>query len=106
VNPGLRVLGVGSDLDVLPELRVRLSLTYMAFDDASSLAGLEVGRRPRRSIGAGASLELLYRPLFINNVVVSLTVGSLRAGPALEDLFRAQPRDLLHSVRAQLILRY
>ena len=47
-NPGLRLIGVGADFDILPELRVSTNVNYMEFDDTSVL---EVARNQQEIAG-------------------------------------------------------
>jgi len=108
VNPGLRLAGVGADFDVLPELRLRLNASYMEFDDTASLRALRSGRDVARHLGEDYSLALIYRPWFINNVIVRVSAGALRPGSGLLDLgvVGDDSRDPLYSARVRLTLTY
>ncbi|MDA1308059.1 MAG: hypothetical protein O2985_00485 [Proteobacteria bacterium] len=107
-NPGLRLLGVGADFDILPELRLSTNVNYMEFDDTSVL---EVARNQQdidREIGWDLSAALIYRPYFTQNVVVRLSGAVLFAGEGFHDLYGADAGedDAFFSVLANLILTY
>jgi hypothetical protein len=105
VNPGLRLLGVGADLDLLPELRLSLNASYLDFEETAPLAPFARGMRIARHIGEDYSLALSYRPLFTQNIVLRLSVGALASGPGLEALLDGRA-GTLHSTRLELTLRY
>ncbi len=101
-NPGLRALGIGADLDLLPELRLRVNAAHLAFDAPGALT--RRGQSRSRTIGQDLSLALEYRPLFINNVSVQLSVATLLPGEALE-LLLGSDRSL-RAARVRLVLEY
>ena len=107
-NPGFRLLGVGADFDILPELRLSTNVNYMEFDDTSVL---EVARNQQnidREIGWDLSAALIYRPFFSQNVVFRLSGAVLFAGQGFQDLYGADASqdDAFYSVLANLILTY
>jgi hypothetical protein len=107
-NPGFRLLGVGADFDILPELRLSANLNYMEFDDTSVL---EVARNQQnidREIGWDLSAAMIYRPFFTQNVVFRLSGAVLFAGQGFQDLYGAESGedDAFYSVLANLILTY
>jgi hypothetical protein len=106
-HPGLRLAGIGADLDVLPELRVRLNASVLEFDETASLSLLR-GHSVSERLGQDYSVVLIYRPLFINNIVARVSAGAFRPGPGFSDAlgFRNDIDSLLYSVRAQLVLTY
>lgn len=107
VNPGLRMLGVGADLDVLPELRLIGNLSWLAFDDTSVLSAARNQGPIDEAIGADVSLALVYRPLFIQNVVFRLSGAALFPGRGFEQLFDDRGKTVpFYSVLANLILTY
>ncbi len=105
VHPGLRLFGVGADLDVLPELRLRLSASHLSFDATSSLELLR-GARVARHIGEDYALALIYRPLLVNNIAVRVSAGTFRTGRGLAEVLGLERRERLYSTRIQLTLAY
>ncbi len=109
VNPGLRLAGLGADFDVLPELRLRLNATYMEFDDAAVIESLAGSRGVSRRLGEEVSATLVYRPWFINNVILRVSAGAFRPGASLRMLGPSLSLDddaALYSARVRLTLSY
>ncbi len=107
LNPGTVLYGAGVDIDVLPELRLFANLNHIGF---AKKPIIEVARnQPLRSksIGWDASLSLLYRPTFIQNIVLRASGAVLFGGGAYDELFATQrPGDKFYSVLFNLILSY
>ena len=58
-------------------------------------------------IGQDISLALIWRPLFIQNIVFRLSGGILLAGDGFQQLFATdRNEDRFYSVLANLILNY
>ena len=88
VNPGLRLAGIGADLDVTPRLRLIGNLNYLTFDDMAVLAALRNQTFRSKSIGTDISFGLHYRPALTQNVVFNASVAALLPGQGLKDLLR------------------
>jgi hypothetical protein len=106
VNPGLRMLGVGADFDVLPELRIATNLSYLDFDDTSVLSILRQQGKVDSHIGEDVSVAFIYRPLFIQNIQVRLAAAALFPGEGLDDLFDDNDRSAFYSLIANVVLQY
>jgi hypothetical protein len=85
-NPGLLLLGVGSDLDLAPSLRVSFDVDRLAFDRTDTLQALLNGATVSRNIGTDASVDAIYRPFNSQNVIARLSVAKLFAVPAARNL--------------------
>jgi hypothetical protein len=86
-NPGTVLLGVGADLDILPELRLSANVNQLWFDQTEIL---EVARQQpsiSRNIGQDLSLSVIYRPLMSQNIVLRLSYAVLIPGAGFETLF-------------------
>ncbi|WP_299975438.1 hypothetical protein [uncultured Pseudoteredinibacter sp.] len=102
-NPGVRLLGVGADFDILPELRASVNVNQLWFDQTEVL---EVARQQAdidESIGTDVSLSLIYRPFMSQNVVVRLSYAALLPGKGFEQLFGDETQ---HSLLFNLVLTY
>jgi len=113
VNPGLFLAGIGTDLDLTPELRFSTNFNYLAFAETQSLEFLRNQGNIRNSIGYDISGAFTYRPLFSNNIVLRLSGAVLLPGDGLKDLYATSGSDslfsggkFLYSVLANLILTY
>ena len=105
-NPGLRLLGVGADVDIAPQLRLSGNANHLAFDDLSSLAALRNQRLADRDIGWDLSVALQYRPLFIQNVVLSASFALLLAGNGLRALYGDAVRSDQYSALVSMVLTF
>ena len=107
-NPGFRLIGIGADFDILPELRVSTNVNYMEFD---TTAVLEVARNQQEispEIGVDLSIAAIYRPFFSQNVVFRLSGAALLPGAGFTDLYGEQKEndDYYLSLQGNLVLTY
>lgn len=86
-NPGIQLIGVGADFDVLPELRISANWNYLRFDTTEVL---EVARNQApidEEIGHDVSIALTWRPMMSQNIVVRGSYARLLPGRGFRDLF-------------------
>lgn len=102
-NPGLRLVGVGADLDLTPELRLSANVNALAFDDTSVLEVARAQAGIDREIGLDASLAATWRPLATQNVVARLSVAALLPGSGYRALF---PDDTAWTVLGNVVLTW
>ncbi|MDB6170545.1 MAG: hypothetical protein JWM88_3409 [Verrucomicrobia bacterium] len=88
VNPGLRMGGVGADLDVTPKLRAFLNANYVFFDDVDSIQRVLLTNQIGRAFGTDLSVGVQWRPLLKDNVVISAGLGALLPGRGFRDIYR------------------
>ncbi len=105
-NPGLRLIGIGADVDLTPQVRLIGNLNRLAFDNLSSLATLRNQRLHSNMIGHDASVAVQYRPLFIQNVVINVSLAVLFPGAGLRELYGNALDSRQYSAIANLILTY
>ncbi len=87
VNPGIWLVGIGFDMDVLPQLRVSMNWNSIWFDETQVL---EVARNQGSidsSVGQDVSLSLTYRPLMTQNIVLRTSYAKLFSGDGFEALY-------------------
>lgn len=112
VNPGLFLLGFGTDFDILPELRISTNINKMYFVETAVLEALRNQGDIEKDIGWDISAAAIYRPFQSQNVVFRLSGAMLVAGQGFKDLYAsaADPNgladDIYYSVLANLILTY
>lgn len=87
INPGLWLVGVGADIDVLPELRLVANLNKLEFDNTNVLGTLRQQRPPSTDLGIDASVGFQYRPFFSQNIVVNGSFAKLLPGKGYKELF-------------------
>ena len=106
-NPGLRLFGLGTDVDLTPELRLSTNANYLEFVNTSSLEFLRNQGDIDREIGWDVSASLIWRPLFIQNVVLRASGALLFAGEGFKDLYETErDQDLFYSVLVNLTLTF
>ncbi len=106
VNPGLLLLGIGADADLLPELRVSANLSYLRFQDTTVLGVLRNQAPPDREIGWDLSASLQYRPFMSQNVVLNASAAALLPGKGTRQLFDEDRRGPQYSILVNLLLAY
>jgi hypothetical protein len=102
-NPGLRLLGVGADLDLTPTTRLSFNANHLAFDRTEVIEVLRQQDNIDREIGWDISAAIIWRPLAIQNIVGRLSVAQLLPGEGFDDLFERGSR---YSILGNLILTY
>ncbi len=105
INPGIQLLGVGADFDISPQLRLSSNLNKLWFTNTSSLEFLRNQGGIARDIGWDASVALIYRPLFSQNVVFRLSGAALLGGQGIKQLYNSD-EGTYYSVLANLMLTY
>ncbi|XMO97897.1 hypothetical protein ABFZ83_05060 [Hyphococcus sp. DH-69] len=106
-NPGLILAGAGADFDVLPELRISLNANRLWFHKTDTLEALRVQGDIDNSIGWDLSSAAIYRPGFIQNVVLRLSGAALKPGDGFNALYdNNEKRDLYYSVLFNVVLSY
>jgi hypothetical protein len=102
-NPGLRLIGVGADLELTPRIRLSFNLNQLEFDETRPV---EVARNQGAidaDIGLDLSVAVTYRPLINQHVVVRLSAAALDPGKGYEQLFGSSSP---HSVLLNVVLSY
>lgn len=102
-NPGLLLVGVGNDMDLMPQLRLSTNFNHLWFDDTTTL---EVARNQTpidKDIGWDLSAALIWRPFFQQNLIFRLSGAYLLPGDGFKNLY---PDEDGYSVLGNLILTY
>jgi hypothetical protein len=85
-NPGLELVGIGADLDLLPSLRVSLDVSHVMFANTATLQTL-LGRNDiSATVGTDASVDAIYRPFISQNLIARLSLARLFAAEAARPL--------------------
>jgi hypothetical protein len=78
-NPGLRLVGLGADLDFSPALRLSFDANHLWFDQTATLTDILGRTIPGRDIGTDLSFDLFYRPWDSQNIILRFTAARLLA---------------------------
>ncbi|HET6518562.1 MAG TPA: hypothetical protein VFG47_01920 [Geminicoccaceae bacterium] len=106
-NPGLTLLGVGADFDILPELRLSFNANYLRFNDTAVLEALRQQGDIDEEIGWDLSSAVIWRPLLNQNIVLRLSGAVLLPGDGFDDLFGSEDDDdFFYSVLANVVITY
>jgi hypothetical protein len=87
VNPGLFLIGAGADIEITPRLRASLNVNHLRFHHTESLELLLLQDRVRPLIGTDYSLGFRYRPLLIDNVILTAGGGAFVGGAGFRDIY-------------------
>ena len=98
------LVGVGADFDLLPQLRLLANASWLTFVDTEPLERLRQQAGIHRPIGFDLSAGIIYRPLFIENVIFQVSTAFLLPGKGFEDLYPAD--GVYYSALANIILTY
>ena len=106
VNPGLVLIGMGADVDVLPQLRLIGNVSHLSFVDTEVLGVLRNQSPPPRDIGWDVSAALQWRPFMSQNIVVNASAAALLPGKGLKALYDEGQRGPQYSVLFNLVAAF
>jgi len=87
VNPGLRLLNVGADIELTQKTRLITNASYLEFDSVRVLQAFTFQNRIQRSIGVDLSIGMEYRPLLSDNIIMTGGYACLIPGTGFKDLY-------------------
>jgi len=93
VNPGVTIVGFGTDFDVTPKLRAFANANYIWFNDTDPLRLALQTNKVRNELGLDLSVGFKYRPFLTEQVVISAGIGALFPGAGYRDIYR---RNTIH----------
>jgi hypothetical protein len=102
-NPGIRLAGIGTDVDLTPELRLSANANHLWFDDTAVLEAARNQGGIDTAIGWDLSTALIWRPFMQQNVVVRLSAATLRPADGFKQLF---PGETPYSILTNIVLTY
>ena len=89
-NPGTMLLGLGTDFDLTPTLRISTNVNHLWFENTKVLQVLRNEGSIPREIGWDASVSAIWRPNASQNLVFRLSGAMLEPGAGFDDLFAQQ----------------
>jgi hypothetical protein len=105
-NPGLRLLGIGADVDITPRWRAIANVNQLWFDNTSSLSVLRNQGAIDRGLGTDVSVAVQYRPYFTQNIVLNVSAAVLVPGRGFKQLYEADGGSTPYSLLANLALTF
>lgn len=118
VNPGVFILGLGTDIEVTPRLRAFANANHISFAQTEPLQTALLTNVVAPDLGWDLSLGLQWRPLLTDNIIVSAGYAVLLPGQGFNDIYRntvpaipgfsasPSPPSLLHSALIAVTLTY
>jgi hypothetical protein len=89
VNPGAAIIGYGLDADVTPKLKAFMNVNYVWTVDTAVTKQVLFTNHASNDLGLDCSLGFQWRPLLIENIIVSAGVGFFVPGQGYKDIYRA-----------------
>ena len=77
VNPGVFIYGIGTDLDLTPNLKLFLNANYIRMVDTDTVNFALHTSNIKADIGYDLSMGVQYRPLLTDNIIISAGLGAL-----------------------------
>ncbi|MDR3418041.1 MAG: FimV/HubP family polar landmark protein [Nevskia sp.] len=102
-NPGIILVGLGADADLLPQLRLSGNFNHLWFDSSQVLQFARNQGGISNNIGWDLSTAVIYRPFFTQNIIFRLSGAMLIPGEGYRQLF---PDQYDYSVLGNLLLTY
>lgn len=103
-NPGINMIGLGVDINVLPELRISLEANQTWFDKTAVIEAVLGKQNIARNIGQDISLTAIYRPFVTQNLILSLSAAALIPGKGYQDIYG--DGQIPFSIFSNIILSY
>ena len=88
VNPGVFILGVGTDIDVTPKLKAFANVNHIWFAETKPIELALQTNKGRDELGLDCSLGFKFRPLLTDNIVVAAGMGFFFPGAGYRDIYR------------------
>ncbi len=88
VNPGVFIVGVGTEIEVTPKLKAFANLNHVWFAETKPLEVALQTNKMRTEFGLDASLGMKFRPLLTDNIILSAGVGFFFPGAGYRDIYR------------------
>lgn len=88
VNPGVLMLGLGTEMDLTPKLRGFINANYIRFMETDPLKTALLTDRVDPELGYDLSLGFQFRPLLTDNIIISTGFGTLLPGRGYRDIYK------------------
>lgn len=119
VNPGVVLLGAGTDIEVTPRVRAFLNANHISFAATETIQTALFTNDVSPDLGWDLSIGFQWRPLLTDNIIVSAGYAVFLPGQGFKDIYQntapavpgfgdasPPPDDLLHSAVLAITLTY
>jgi hypothetical protein len=90
VNPGIFIFGIGAEAELTPKVRLLLEFNKIRFHHPETLQLVLFQDKIRSDVGWDLSAGIRWRPLLIDNIIVSVGGATLIGGDGLKDIFQKE----------------
>ena len=87
INPGLVLAGIGTDTDILPELRLSTNFNFLRLVDVQPLQFLLHEENIGKNLGGDLSVSFTYRPLDTQNIIFRISGAVLLPAAGLKAIY-------------------
>jgi hypothetical protein len=91
VNPGIVLVGAGTEIELTPKLRSFVNVNYIHFVETDPIKTALLTDKVRRELGLDLSVGFQYRPLLTDNIILSAGFGALIPGRGFRDIYQTNP---------------
>ncbi len=87
VNPGVGILGIGTEADITPKLRLFCNVNYIWIPATETIKLALQTNKADNQLGLDASIGFKYRPLLTDNIIISAGVGFFFPSLGYKDIY-------------------
>jgi len=111
INSGLILAGIGTDTDILPELRLSTNFNYLRAAYTQPLQFLRHQGNITNNLGYDLSVSFIYRPLDTQNIVFRVSGAALIPANGLRSIYQTNPGlfsgpSFLYAAMVNMIVTY
>jgi hypothetical protein len=111
INSGLILAGIGTDTDILPELRMSTNVNYLRAAYTQPLEFLRHQAHISNNLGYDLSVAFTYRPLDTQNIIFRVSGAALIPANGLKAIYQTNPGlfsgpNFLYAAMINMILTY
>lgn len=88
VNPGVIIIGAGTDIDLTPRVKLFGNVNYIWMAETKPIEMALQTNKMHDELGLDCSLGFKYRPLLTDNVILSAGIGLFFPGAGYKDIYR------------------
>jgi hypothetical protein len=88
VNPGVLLLGVGTEIEVTPKLRTFINVNYVRMMETDTIQTALLTDKVDNELGWDFSIGCQYRPLLTDNIIFSAGFGAFLPGRGYKDIYQ------------------
>jgi hypothetical protein len=111
INSGLILAGIGTDTDILPELRMSTNVNYLRAAYTQPLEFLRHQANIPNNLGYDLSVAFTYRPLDTQNIIFRVSGAALIPANGLKAIYQTNPGlfsgpSFLYAAMINMIVTY